>query len=82
MNGSKVASIRNSLRSSFLILTNFFLIVRYEDSRIIEMTRRKKTMVIGRNVSFAILNQMKENDQIIIARKTPPYILILFLTGW
>jgi hypothetical protein len=49
---------------------------------IIEKTSRKKTMVMGLNVSFAILNQMKENAQNIIARKTPPYILILFFTGW
>jgi hypothetical protein len=49
---------------------------------IIEKTSRIKTMVIGLNVSFAILNQMKENAQHIIARKTPPYILILFFTGW
>jgi len=48
----------------------------------IEMTRRKKTIVTGRNVSFAILNQMNENAQKSIARRTPPYILILFFTGW
>jgi hypothetical protein len=79
--GSKAASIRNIIRSSFLILTNFFLTVRYVVKRIIEITRRKKTIVTGRNVSFAILNQMNENAQNSIARTTPPYVLILVFTG-
>ena len=34
-------------------------------------------MVTGLNVSLAILNQIKENDQNIIERITEPYILIL-----
>ena len=34
-------------------------------------------MVIGRNVSLASLNQIKENDQKIIARITEPYVLML-----
>jgi hypothetical protein len=36
-------------------------------------------MVIGRKVSFAILNQMKENDQKIIASTTALYVLNLLL---
>jgi hypothetical protein len=36
-----------------------------------------KTIVRGRYISLAILNQIKENDQKIIARMTPAYVLIL-----
>ena len=36
---------------------------------------------MGSNVLFAILNQINENAQNIIARKIPPYILNLFFTG-
>jgi len=36
-----------------------------------------KTIVIGRNVSLAILNQMKDNDQKIIASTTVLYVLRL-----
>jgi hypothetical protein len=37
-------------------------------------------MVIGLKVLFATLNQINEKAQNIIARKIPPYILILFFT--
>jgi hypothetical protein len=38
-----------------------------------------KIIVIGRNVSLAILNQMNENDQKIIDKKIAVYVLtILF----
>ena len=36
-----------------------------------------KTIVIGWNVSFAILNQMKDNDQKIIASTTALYVFRL-----
>jgi hypothetical protein len=50
---------------------------RYIVSRIAENISLIKTMVIGWKVLFAILNQMKENDQKIIASITAPYVLIL-----
>jgi hypothetical protein len=42
----------------------------------IAKTSLRKTTVIGLKSSFAILNQMNENAQKIMARITAPYILI------
>jgi len=47
---------------------------RNADNIIDDSTSLIKTIVIGRNVSLAILNQINENDQKIIDRITAPYV--------
>ncbi|MDQ1332220.1 MAG: hypothetical protein QG576_254, partial [Bacteroidota bacterium] len=47
---------------------------------IMENNNLMKTIVTGRYVSLATLNQMKENDQKIIDRMTAPYVLAAFFT--
>jgi hypothetical protein len=42
--------------------------------RITEKKSLMKTIVIGRNVLFATLNQINEKDQKIIEKTTAPYI--------
>ena len=46
----------------------------------IENNNLMKTIVTGRYVSLATLNQMKENDQKIIDKITAPYVLAAFFT--
>jgi len=54
---------------------------RYVVRIITENVSRIKTIVIGSNVSFAILNQMNEKDQKIIDKRTAIYVLILLFNG-
>jgi hypothetical protein len=53
----------------------FFEIIRKVVRRITENSSLIKTIVIGRNVSFAALNQINEKDQKIIDKTTAQYVL-------
>jgi hypothetical protein len=55
----------------------FFEIIRKVVRRITENSSLIKTIVIGRNVSFAALNQINEKDQKIIDKTTAQYVLTL-----
>jgi len=57
----------------------FFVMIRKVVKSTVEMTSLINTIVIGRNVSFATLNQINENDQKIIDNTTAPYILKFLL---
>ena len=55
--------------------------MRYSVSKITENKSLKKTMVIGSNVLLAILNQMNENAQKIIASNTETYVFTLLFNA-